>query len=126
MPSQLVWLEQPGQPARLLMDREAMAIQGFPLGKVPSLVEKTPDHTLQSLAGNMMASTVLLACVQSFLASVTWRPMTGTSSSQEDMGVALTCFGVLTNAGAGGDEEEPSASGAAPRFKRRRASQSGM
>ena len=108
------------------MGREALASQGFPLGKVPSLVEKTPDHTLQSLAGNMMASTVLLACVQSFLASVTWRPMAGASSSHEDISVALTCFGVLTNAGAGGDEEEPSASGTAPRFKRRRASQSGM
>ena len=126
MPAQLVWLEQPGQTARLLLGREALAIQGFPLGRVPSLVEKTPEQTLMSLAGNMMASTVLLACVQSFLSSVTWRQLAGTSSSPEDISVALTCFGVLTNAGAGGDEEEPSASGSAPRFKRRRASQSGM
>ena len=80
-PDQLVWIDV-SHPRRLL-GLEALILQGFPTTKVPNTVSSTPDMWLQDLAGNAMASTVLLAIFVSLFESAVWR---NPSASDLDMG----------------------------------------
>ena len=96
-PEQVVWLELPGKEPRLQLGLEAMAIQGFPISKVPRLVQRTSDHMLMSLAGNMFASVLPLAILQSLFVSLAWRPKACTlerplAMSEGAVAVAMSSF----------------------------------
>ena len=86
MPGQVMWLNLPTQPPRLQLGRESLILGGFPIAKVPSLVERTSEGTMMSLGGNMMSAPVLLALLVSIFESVAWRK-TGPIPYQTDEAV---------------------------------------
>ena len=96
-PEQVVWLELPGKEPRLQLGLESMAIQGFPISKVPRLVQRTSDHMLMDLGGNMMASVLPLAILQSLFVSLAWRPKACTlqrplAMSEGAVAIAMSSF----------------------------------
>lgn len=119
IPEQLVWLEVPGHHPRLQLAIESLMLQGFPLQKVPTLCEKTSEHTMAALAGNMMAATVPLAIIASLFESVTWRvdssQETPHAVSRNDVNDALSCFNIIT-----APVEDEEAVHVAPGVKRQR------
>ena len=50
-----------------------MILQGFPIERVSDLVSRTPDRLLGDLAGNMVATPVLLLLLMASIASVDWQ-----------------------------------------------------
>ena len=72
-----VFLNLPDQPPRMLLGREAMLMQGFPISRVLELVNKTPEGTMMQLAGNMMATPVLLGLLLSCMESLPWQQSPG-------------------------------------------------
>ena len=108
LPGQLLFLELT-QPPRLMLGQEALLFQGFPAPKFLSLVEREgidvyecsaaartsvrkrsgpgrkwlTESLMTDLAGNAMALPVLLAIVQSAVASLLFRPDTRPSTKEE-------------------------------------------
>ena len=107
MPAQVVWLEPiHGQP-RLQLGRESLLIQGYPTAKIPALVARTSEAVMQGIAGNMMASVVTLAILQSTVAAVPWRSaMPCTNTTEHDVSFALSTFGLSTNASDSLEEQQ--------------------
>jgi site-specific DNA-cytosine methylase len=98
MPKQLQWLNWPmlvecseydaAREPRLLIGREALLLQGFPIDKVKALVNRTDEQLMSQLAGNMMSLPVVLAMSMAFFASVSWREGAAADmpmSTQDDM-----------------------------------------
>lgn len=121
LPGQLFFVEIL-TPPRLMLGREALLFQGFPALGFLSLVEdmgvnvfeeveedvaskkrkrsgqprKWLTETLMSdLAGNAMALPVLLAIVQSAVASLLFRPASDTASAEQTAD-ALSALGLLS------------------------------
>ena len=99
-PEQLVWVETADQEPRLLLGVESMMIQGFPVSVVPRLVESTSDCLLKTLAGNMMASVLPLAILQSLFVSLAWRPQACNvqrplAMSEGEVVDAMSCFDTM-------------------------------
>ena len=118
-PEQLVWVEMPGEEPRLQLGKESMLIQGFLVSKVPRLVASTPDNELMSLGGNMMASVLPLAILQSLFVSLPWRPDACTEDrlvavSEGDVADAMFSFNAMLS------EEDNGASQPCCSLKRRR------
>ena len=60
-----------GDEERLLLGREALMLQGFPVCRADT--DQVSERFLQDLAGNAMTLHVLLAVVQSAMAALTWK-----------------------------------------------------
>lgn len=111
LPTQMLWLDPPaiGAP-RLMLGREALVVQGFPIGLRPDLTTEFTEGFMQDLAGNMMTLPVLLAMVVSTIAALPWKD-TGSSklppppASQSEVAAALESFLALRGA-----EEPPATS----------------
>ena len=107
MPEQIIWISDRVYGSRLLLGREALMFQGFPVQKVIDLANDTSEHHLQSLAGNSFGFTVVLALLMSTFAAVDWRSPSGPEvaselqsslpSSSEVVGIALQAFSSLTS-----------------------------
>ncbi len=72
LPGQVLWLELQTQETRLLLGREALAMQGFPINENPALTESFEESLMQNLAGNAMNVFVVLALLQAILTAVPW------------------------------------------------------
>ena len=126
MPQQQGWITRPGCTPRLMIGRESMMIQGFPimLPGLEDLLHRTSETTMMSLGGNAMASPVVMSLLQATLASLPWN---GTTSSCHHFDIrarelhlegAMSLLSVITNpagtADAGDSDDE------APKYKMRR------
>ena len=82
MPQQLGWIALPGRTPRLMIGRESMMAQGFPVGLpgLKGLLSATTEATMASLGGNAMASHVVLALLQATFASIPWNHTTSSLS----------------------------------------------
>ena len=112
MPQQIVWLHQPDSPEapdRLMLGRESMTIQGFPLANFQSLVAKTSENTMGALGGNMMASGVLLAILQSLFAVIPWSgaesAVVGCSDINDALGIFMHAIGEAPAPASGAAED---------------------
>lgn len=93
MPNQLTWLQAAGKQPRLQLGREAMRLQGYPLAKVPALVRRTPESVMQDIGGNMMASVVPLALLQSALVAIRWCDVGSVAApTGDDVDAAMSVF----------------------------------
>ena len=109
LPVQIVWLNRHGEPS-MLLGREAMTIQGFPLALVPMTVNATSEHQMMSLAGNMMASAIPLALVQALLAAVPWTSTSGAASvhtNSDDIDAAMRLFTNVSDNHLDSDDDMP-------------------
>ena len=126
MPQQQAWITRPGSTPRLMIGRESMMIQGFPimLPGLADLLHNTSETTMMSLGGNAMASPVVMSLLQATFASLPWN---GTTSSCHHFEIreqelhleqAMSLLPVITNqagtADAGDSDDE------APKYKMRR------
>jgi len=82
MPQQQAWIALPGCTPRLMIGRESMMAQGFPVGLpgLQALLSATTEATMMSLGGNAMASPVLMALLQATFASIPWNHTTSSLS----------------------------------------------
>jgi len=90
LPHQSLWLHV-ARP-RLLLGREALLFQGYPISEVKELLASHSEGLLQDLAGNAVALPVLLAVVQSTLEAISWRKVRireGASSSSAEVEDAM-------------------------------------
>lgn len=73
LPTHQLWVDAPamGSP-RLLLGREALRLQGFPVGLRPDLLGAFSESLMTDLAGNMMTLTIVLALVMSSVAALPW------------------------------------------------------
>lgn len=83
MPHQKMWIHRPDGQERLLLGREALVLQGFPVRLVEEQLDKTSDAFHLDIAGNAMSFLVLLAVAQSAFASLHWRKQ---SELDQDLG----------------------------------------
>ena len=89
-------LSKEAEKPRLLLGEEAMVLQGFPIAAVSDLVERTSNHVMADLAGNMVAVPVLLALLMSAVACVHWREEQNTPEDEpSDLEAALAAFNTL-------------------------------
>lgn len=121
LPGQLLFLELV-KPPRLMLDQEALLFQGFPAPQFLKLVETEgidvyecsaaasgsvrkrsgpgrkwlTESLTADLAGNAMALPVLLAIVQSAVASLLFRP-DSRASTREETADALSALGILAD-----------------------------
>ena len=112
-----MWLYGDGKLGRLMLGREGLIIQGYPVASVPCLVEKTAEGTMMSIAGNMMASTVPLAIVMAAFVALPWAdssaaPLTTTEDQCDD---ALKVFDLVH-----GQASTSAGTPSPPRNKKRR------
>ena len=95
LPKQTLWLERP-HGLRLMLGREALALQGFPVTKVRSLLLDMAGETLMlDLSGNMMSLTVVLAMVMALFTSISWAGSTASdapAATEEEVLAALDLF----------------------------------
>ena len=73
MPHQKLWIHKPDGQERLLLGREALVLQGFPVRLVEEQLDQQTDAFQHDIAGNAMSFLVLLAVAQSGFASLNWR-----------------------------------------------------
>ena len=83
MPHQKLWVPTPNGGERLLLGREALVLQGFPVRLVEEQLDKQTDAFQHDIAGNAMSFLVLLAVAQSAVASLHWRKQ---SELDQDLG----------------------------------------
>ena len=84
MPAQKLWVHAPDGAERLLLGREALVLQAFPVALAEEHLNKVSDAFESDLAGNAMSFLVLLAVAQSGFAPLFWREQ----SVDEDLGAA--------------------------------------
>jgi len=104
-------LEQP----RLLLEEEAMILQGFPIAKVADLVKETPWAELADIGAHMISVPMVLVLLMSSIASVHWRDVDVGDASPEhavaddasNIGSALFAFGLLANGGRDKPDDGP-------------------
>jgi site-specific DNA-cytosine methylase len=105
MPGQVTWLQVPGGVPRLQLGRESLMLQGYPIARITDLVGKTSERQMQEIAGNMMAAPIPLAILQALMAALPWRVATSSASAPshstaDDVELAWSSFGIVTNAPA--------------------------
>ena len=95
LPGQWLWLHIPGGEERLLLGREALMWQGFPVCRADT--DQVPERFLQDLAGNAMTLHVLLAVVQAAMAALTWKAadQTHAISEKEELNSAYALLDML-------------------------------
>ena len=104
LPTQVVWITSQGAGAdvgRLMLGREALVLQGFPVALIPDVVNSTPESLMTNLAGNAMSLPVVLVLLMSLFASVSWASTTAvaaSASTEEDENEALAAFSRLASA----------------------------
>jgi len=93
----MLWLHIPGDEERLLLGREALMLQGFPVCRAGPHKDEVPERFLQDLAGNAMTLHVLLAVVQSAMAALTWKTGEPTQhiSAKDELDSAYALFAKL-------------------------------
>ena len=99
LPGQLLWVELL-KPPRFMLGREALLFQGFPVTRYFEDCDpeyQPSEHLMQDLAGNAMAFPVLLAVIQSMMASAWLKPQQKAASS-ENLETALNALDVLLGA----------------------------
>jgi hypothetical protein len=123
MPQQLLWYtdHKHRQPPRLLLGREALLIQGYPIAKVPQLIAKSTELTMQSIAGNMMVPSIPMAIVLCAMLCMPFAPVSDhdphdLECSGQDAQDALDLFNLL-----GQDREEELEQSSQEAKKRKRA-----
>ena len=96
LPGQTMWLDLSQLPGnqvtpRIMLGREALTIQGYPISLVPRLINTSTESLMGDIAGNMMAATVPLALIMSLLASLPWTAQGGDAlrSSDDDVNAAM-------------------------------------
>jgi site-specific DNA-cytosine methylase len=95
VPGQLLWLHRGSASQRLLLGREAMLLQGWPISFLGST--DVTNSSLHDLAGNAMSPPVLLAVALSMIYAVSWKSEKCDSGGQEpsndaDVNEALELF----------------------------------
>ena len=91
-------LHTPGDEERLLLGREALMLQGFPVcsDEVSESLRHNAvsEHLMHDLAGNAMTLHVLLAVTQSAVAALTWRAATteNPTSAHDELDAAYALF----------------------------------
>ena len=93
LPKQVLWLHVGGE--RLLLGREALGLQGFPLSAVDGDIEDVLESFLHDLAGNAMSLPVLLAVVASAFLAVDWEVGDIATSTSEEIHDAMAIFRAL-------------------------------
>ena len=83
MPHQKMWAHTPDGEERLLLGREALVLQAFPVALVEEQLDQVSESFQHDLAGSAMSFLVLLAVAQSGFASLNWRKQ---SVMDEDLG----------------------------------------
>ena len=133
LPSQLLWVQpglaasgqvgsirKPGLAAsgqvgstckvgRLLLGREALIMQGYPVALVKEVVDTTPESVLQDLAGNGMAVPVVLAVLASASISLAWRSSDSSKtrhSTSDELENATALLSMFASLEAAGDETD--------------------
>ena len=109
---QVVLVFKGDEAPRILLDEEAMILQGFPVARVYDLVDATPAYVMKHVAGGMMSGPLLLVLLMATVASVPWHTEESSACSEpqsQDDAVALFALGLLTAAN-GGKEAQPAES----------------
>ena len=96
LPTQLLWLHREGNSQRLLIGREAMLLQGWPIGQVDCVSDTFSESFLQDLAGNCTSPPVLLAVLLATFYAVSWKSQERDSdrpaASHAEVDAALALF----------------------------------
>ena len=117
LPSQLLWI-QPGLAAsgqvaskcnvgRLLLGREALMMQGYPVPHVKEAVNTASEALLADLAGNGMAVPVVLAILVSASISLSWRNSDASEARQstsEELESATALLSMFASSAAAEDD----------------------
>ena len=117
LPSQLLWI-QPGLAAsgqvdskcnvgRLLLGREALMMQGYPVPLVKEAVATTSESLMADLAGNGMAVPVFLAILVSASISLSWRNSDASEARQstsEELESATALLSMFASLAAAEDD----------------------
>ena len=112
VPSQCLIVFDGVQPPRCLLGREAMVLQGFPVDdeRIQGVIEEFPESFLQDLAGNMVATPVLLALAAASVSSLTWRRTCTTDVTiavkEEEVADAWGAFQLCLGTGSAAVEDE--------------------
>ena len=74
-PGQLMMLFDGDETPRILLGREALWLQGFPIleESMANLLDSESESFLTDLAGNMVSTPVLLALLLSTISALSWR-----------------------------------------------------
>ena len=88
MPKQLCMVFDQVQPPRLLLGRESLWVQGFPIGDedVSHILDTVSEAHLADLAGNMVSTPVFLGLVMASIAALPWR---STEASATELSATL-------------------------------------
>lgn len=94
LPQQTLWLHIGNE--RLLLGREALLLQGYPIHRMARTMADLPERFLQDLAGNAVSLPVSLALVMASIHAISWKEEPGTdgrfdtpSSEEVDAALAL-------------------------------------
>ena len=107
VPKQVCWLSQERCVERLLLGREAMALHGFPIGKMSAWCDEVGEPVCKQLGGDMMTLPVVLAILSSIVAALSWRaaPYTSGPASLEEINFAQQLLGAATGSSNNSDSE---------------------
>jgi len=115
VPSQLLIVFDGVQAPRCLLGREALVLQGFPVDdeRIEDVIKDFSESFLQDIAGNMVATPVLLALAAASVSSLTWRRTctTDVTTAVEEKEVATAwdalqlCLGTVSAAAV--EDEAP-------------------
>ena len=118
-PGQAVLVLRDAEEPRLLLEEEALFLQGFPTALVSDLVRATPCVELADISGSMLSPVMLLVLLVAGIASVHWLPgnsleAKGTvAGSQDASAAAFAAFSLLADP----DRQEPDETPAPKRIK---------
>ena len=112
VPSQCTIVFGGVQPPRCLLVREALALQGFPVDdeRIQGVINDFSESFLQDIAGNMVATPVLLALAAASVSSLTWRRTcttdVTTAVKEEDVANAWDVLQLCLGTGSAAVEDE--------------------
>jgi len=112
VPSQCLIVCDGVQPPRCLLGREALVLQGFPVDdeRIQGVIKEFPESFLQDLAGNMVATPVLLALAAASVSSLTWRNTcttdVTTAVKKEDVADAWSALQLCLDTGSAEVEDD--------------------
>ena len=119
MPTQSLMVFQKAEHPRLLLGREAMLFQGFPINMMDSVLDQFSSHLLTDLAGNMVSCPVMLALAMAAVASVSWRSSVDASATELPPASSCECMSAFTafNQLMGDDKNSVTEGSPVKRFK---------
>ena len=82
VPNQLWMVFDEAREPRLVLGREYLWLQGFPIDEICKMQGNFKESFLTDLAGNMVSTTIFLGIVQSAMAALSWLP--GTVEANEE------------------------------------------